>query len=169
MYKKVAKFSLIVLLLILLDQLTKAIADTALADVSSVVLINDFLSFQLVYNRGAAFGMLDGGRILFIIITVFICLFLELFYIRIPDTKRYIPLKICCIGIFAGAVGNFIDRVKQGYVVDFIACDFGSYSFPRFNIADIYISVTGILLIFLLIFYYKDDEITSVFKKEENK
>ena len=169
MYKKIISFSFIVLLLIILDQITKAIAVTTLSDINCIILIKDFLSFELVYNYGAAFGILNGSRILFIIITVIVCLFIELFYIRIPDIKRYTPLKISCIGIFAGAIGNFIDRVKQGYVVDFIACDFGTYSFPRFNMADIYITVTAFLLIFLLIFYYKDNEITSIFRKEDSK
>ncbi len=169
MYKKLISFSLIVFILIFFDQVTKAWANNILLASDNIVLIKDFLSFELVYNYGAAFGILNGNKILFIIITIIICLFIEVFFIRIPDVKRFLPLKICCIGIFAGAIGNFIDRIKLGYVVDFIAFDFGAYSFPRFNMADIYITVSAFLLIFLLLFYYKDSEIVSIIKKEDNK
>ena len=64
--------------------------------------------------------------------------------------------------IFAGAIGNFIDRIRQGFVVDFLY--FELIDFPIFNVADIYVTVGCILLILLLLFYYKDEEL-NFFKK----
>ena len=70
---------------------------------------------------------------------------------------RYLPLLLVCELIFSGAIGNFIDRVRQQYVVDFIY--FSPIDFPVFNVADIYVTVGCALMVVLFLFYYKDEEL----------
>ena len=146
--KKGLIFILICVVLISLDQITKYAAVNSLAD-NTKVLIKNFLSLELVYNNGAAFGILQNQRVLFCIITIILCIAVT-------------------IGIFCGACGNLIDRIRTGYVVDFIAFDFGSYSFPRFNMADIYVTVSAFAAIFLLLFIYDDKNLPHILKGDRN-
>ena len=74
---------------------------------------------------------------------------------KLPDEKKFVPLRICITLITAGAAGNLIDRVVQGYVVDFLY--FILIDFPIFNVADCYVVIACILFIVLILFYYKDD------------
>ena len=80
--------------------------------------------------------------------------------IKVPTQKKYYSLNILLVMIAAGAVGNMIDRVRYDYVVDFIylVC----IQFPIFNVADCYVTIAAVLLIYALIFRYKDD-----FEKED--
>ena len=146
------------LFLIALDQITKYIAASQLPN-NTIELIPNFFSFELVWNNGAAFGILQNARVLFCIITIIICIAIEYLYFRIPHTKEYIYLKIIGILLFSGAIGNLIDRVKRGSVIDFIAFDFGSYSFPRFNFADIYVSLSAVALFIVVLFVYNEEQI----------
>lgn len=143
-----------------LDQITKKMAVKHLMHQSEKVLIPDILEFRYLENRGAAFGILQGGHILFYIVAVIVIV--AIFYIiyRMPASKRFFPLFICLMFIFSGAIGNQIDRVLQGYVVDFIYFSF--INFPIFNIADIYVSMATISLAILLIFVYKEEELRFV-------
>ncbi len=145
-------FVLICTVLISLDQVTKYMAVNALSN-NNVDIIRDFFSFELVHNYGAAFGILQNKRVFFCILTIIFCIVMEYIYFKLPQ-KGYIPAKAVVIGIFCGACGNLIDRIHNGYVVDFIAFDFGSYSFPRFNMADIYITISSFAAIILLLFVY---------------
>ena len=74
---------------------------------------------------------------------------------KLPDEKKFVPLRICITLITAGAAGNLIDRVAQGYVVDFLY--FILIDFPIFNVADCYVVIACILFVVLILFYYKDD------------
>ena len=148
------------LFLIAAGQFSKILAVRDLKGKSPKELIPGVLGLSYVENRGMSFGLLQGQRVLFIVITVLICLFLIWVYLRIPDTKRFRPLSVCVLLIFAGAVGNFIDRARQGFVVDFLELRF--MSFPVFNIADCYISWTAVFLAFLLLFHYKEDELKEI-------
>ena len=69
-------------------------------------------------------------------------------------------VALLVIGIIAGALGNWIDRLRQGYVVDFIY--FKPIDFPVFNVADIYVTCSAFLIIFLLIFYYTEEEAAGI-------
>ena len=148
------------LFLIAADQISKALAVRDLKGAGSKTLIPGVLGLSYVENRGMSFGLLQGQRVLFIALTVLICLFLVWVYLRIPETKRFRPLSGCVLFIFAGAFGNFIDRLGQGYVVDFLELKF--MSFPVFNVADCYITWTAVVLLFLLLFYYKEDELKEI-------
>ncbi len=158
-----------VVLGVILDQYTKALAVKHLAD-GPIPIIKDVFELQYLENRGAAFGMLQGQQTFFFIITIITLLLIAILYIRMPHTKHFLPLRICLVAIVAGAIGNMIDRVSLHYVIDFFY--FKLINFPIFNVADIYATCASILLIALLIFYYKDediDQIYGVLKFKKNK
>lgn len=152
---------LLTVILIIIDQTAKHIAEITLIS-GDISLINEFFYLELVHNRGAAFGILENSRLFFCVITLIFVIALELFYIRIPAKKEYKILRYDLIILLSGAVGNLIDRIKCGYVVDFLAFDFGSYKFPRFNVADIYVCVSAAILFILIIFVYSDEQLHDI-------
>lgn len=164
--KKIVIFIIFCAVLIFVDQITKSIAAHTLSNGNNIVLIKNFLSLELVYNSGVAFGMFSNGRVVFCVFTIIACILIELFYIRLPRKKEFIPLSIVSMTAFAGACGNLIDRIKTGLVVDFIALDFGSYSFPRFNCADIYITLSGAALLIML-FVYNEEQLKEAVRGDK--
>lgn len=151
-------------LLIALDQLTKLWALISLKPAGSFTVIGGVLDFTFVENTGASFGMLSGGRWLFIITTVIICLGLIYAFIKLPRAKAPFWINLSFVLIMSGAIGNLLDRVFRGYVVDFIEVTFIDY--PVFNIADIFIVTGAILFAFLVLFVIKDEKKPSL--KENN-
>ena len=163
--KYLIRVSISVILLILLDQLTKIWAVVRLKDQPAISLIRGVFELQYLENRGSAFGMMQGARVFFIISTIVLFLLVCVIYIRIPKEKMYLPLRVIAVLFLAGAAGNFIDRVRQGFVVDFFY--FSLINFPIFNVADIYVTVSMIVLILLCAFYYHDHEIDVLFSKSK--
>ena len=88
-------------------------------------------------------------------------------YARIPKNRYYLPLSVTALVMVSGALGNFIDRVCRGYVVDFIY--FSLIDFPIFNVADIYVTMTFIVLVLLIFFYYKDEDFSIYSRRQEQK
>lgn len=142
--------------LILLDQWTKSIAIRTLMGKDPVVVIPGVLEFVYVENRGAAFGTFQGMRTVFLFLAPAVSLILFVLFLRLKEDRKYLPLKVCFLFIIAGALGNFIDRLRLSYVVDFIY--FRLIDFPVFNVADIYVTCSCILLILLLLFKYKEED-----------
>ena len=97
-----------------------------------------------------------GKQFLFFVIMAVVVLTILWLLVRLPLTKRFFPLLLCMVLIFSGAIGNSIDRMSQGYVVDFLY--FSLIDFPVFNVADIYVTVGTIILIIFAVFFYKDDD-----------
>lgn len=158
MSKKLFKFSIffiLVFVLLLLDQITKRLAIFYLKDEKAFSLINDILELTYVENRGAAFGMLQNKYILFYALTIIVLISLIIYVNRLVLNSHNLFKFIITILIVSGALGNFIDRLKNKYVVDFIY--FKLIDFPVFNFADIYISVACILLIISMFTIYKND------------
>lgn len=140
------------IIIIILDQLTKNYAINNLKGSSPIVIIDGIFELVYVENRGAAFGILQDKRIIFIIITLLVISFI-LIYAYKNSNQLTIYSHISLAMLAGGAVGNLIDRIRFGYVVDFIKVDlFRSYSFPVFNIADIFIVISTILLAYFIIF-----------------
>ena len=152
----------LVAVLIIIDQITKRIAVNVLADGLRIPLINGVLEFTFVQNRGAAFGIMQNALPFFVVITMAALCVITYFLLHIPSQKRYLPLRICLCFIAAGAIGNFIDRLRLSYVRDFIY--FSLIDFPVFNVADIYITCATILLVLLMLFYYRDEDDFSLLK-----
>ena len=114
------------------------------------------LELLYIQNTGAAFSLLENAQWLFILIAVLAVILITLFLIRIPGKRRFLPLQILLTLISAGAVGNLIDRIRLGYVRDFIY--FSLIDFPVFNVADIYVTVSTVLLVLFVLFYYKEED-----------
>lgn len=146
----------IILLAVIADQITKYQAVAHLKGKESFVLIKGVLEFSYLENAGAAFGSFQGMRIPLILVTLVIIGVLIWKLYRLPQNRRYVPIRLVGIFLISGAVGNLIDRVKNRYVVDFIY--FVPIDFPKFNVADCYVTLSVIALILLLLFYYKEDE-----------
>ncbi|KKC29897.1 lipoprotein signal peptidase [Caldanaerobacter subterraneus subsp. pacificus DSM 12653] len=136
----------IVVFVVFLDQFTKYLAAKYLMPVGSYPVIKHFFHLTYVENRGAAFGMLQNKTLFFIVITVVVGIVLIYSMIKLPENSLY---NYTLAMILGGAIGNLIDRVRLGYVVDFIDFKF----FPAvFNIADSFIVVGAIILGYLMIF-----------------
>ncbi|MGF6989059.1 signal peptidase II [Lachnospiraceae bacterium PF1-21] len=146
--------------LVALDQLTKVLAVHFLKDKAPVVLIDNVLEFYYLENSGAAFGILQGKIIFFLISFIVVIFLFVMFARRVPLTKQFLPLRACILFIMAGALGNMIDRLRFQYVIDFIY--FKLIDFPIFNVADIYVTVSVIVLVLLIFFYYKEDDLEKI-------
>ena len=139
------------ILLFLADQVTKYLASLYLKGTGGIPVIRGVLELYYLYpeNRGIAFGMFQGGVLIFAAATVVILAALFWFGRKIPDERRYLPLKLVCLLIAAGALGNLADRLVRGYVIDFIW--FSLIDFPVFNAADIFVVTGCFLMIFSLL------------------
>ena len=145
--------------LIVLDQVSKYAAAVYLKGKEPVTLIPSVLKLQYLYpeNRGIAFGLMQGGTVLFSALAILLLSFLLLIFFRLPGNRRMTPLFISGALLFSGAAGNLIDRVFRGYVIDFIY--FYLIDFPLFNIADVCVVTGSVLLAVLILFVYKEDEL----------
>jgi len=158
---------ILVFLMVALDQWTKNLAVLNLKDKPAYILIKDVLHLQYLENRGAAFGMLQNAQIFFVVVGIIFAIVGLISLGVIPDTVKYRPIRVCVLMIVAGAIGNCIDRVVQNFVVDFIY--FIYIDFPVFNVADIYVTVGTAVLIILIMFFYKDDELDFKSIKEKKE
>ncbi len=153
--------------LIAVDRFTKWLAVEYLMDKPDCILADGVLRLHYLENRGAAFGMLQNSQILFSILTFVFLAVIIWYFVKVPADKRYRPFNVCLTFLAAGALGNFIDRLSQQYVVDFIY--FEIIDFPVFNVADIYVSISVIVIVLLLIFHYKDGEFKFMLKGRKTK
>ncbi|TJX73828.1 lipoprotein signal peptidase [Staphylococcus haemolyticus] len=144
--------SLIVAIAILIiDQVTKRIIATIMNIGDSYEVIPNFLNITSHRNNGAAWGILSGKMGFFYIITIVILIVLVLFYIK--EAKYNLFMQVAISLLFAGALGNFIDRLVNGEVVDFVDTNIFGYDFPIFNVADSSLTI-GVL--FIIIALLKD-------------
>lgn len=155
--KRFCTGALLAFLLILIDQGTKYLAVLKLKEQEPFVIIKDVFELRYLENRGAAFGVLQGRRMLFMVITVLAVVLLVYLYGRLLSDQRFLPLQGICIALFAGASGNFIDRLMHNYVIDFFY--FSLIDFPIFNVADIYVTCAMALFMILFLFYYKETDL----------
>lgn len=166
--KKKEKFILslisfmILCLMLLFDQYTKRLAVARLKGQAPFVLIDRVLEFNYLENTGAAFSSFSGKQTFLILLTTLVILLLLWKYVTLPVIRRLLGMRFCILLILSGAVGNLIDRVLNRYVVDFIY--FVPIDFPKFNVADIYITVGVALLAVLLFFYYTEEELDILFR-----
>ena len=158
--KKLIKYILLILAIVIADQVTKWLVVENIALHGHVDFLPGVLSFTYTQNTGAAWSMLAGQQWLFVVVFAVLTelLLLEYFKFHMPFT----PMERWFIAaIYGGGLGNMIDRVRLGYVVDMIKTDF--MNFPVFNVADCFITCGCILLIVHLIFFNKE------FWKEDKK
>ncbi len=148
----------IVVIIVVLDQITKIWADQAL-EMYQQIYVTSFFNITKAYNYGAGFSFLDtaGGwqRWFFTTISFVVSVVLCVWLYRMTRAEKWLSLSIALI--LGGAIGNLIDRFFYGYVVDFIQVHWNESYFPSFNVADAAISCGTALLLVLTFFEKKDD------------
>jgi signal peptidase II len=153
------KWLWISLWVVVMDQGTKQIAEVQLTPHQPVNLL-PYFDWYLTYNTGAAFSLLaDAGgwqRWLFTGIAIIISIVIVQWLRNLPGEDRLTALSLSLI--LGGAIGNLIDRILLGHVIDYIQVWLGSYPFPAFNLADAAISVGAALLILSSLFAARDQE-----------
>ena len=143
-------------LLTAIDQVSKFLAVANLKPVGNITVIDGFFDLTFVENRGAAFGILNGHRWLFIAITVVVTIAAFFYLNKMKECDRvHNILKFSVMLILSGAWGNALDRLFRGYVVDYFEFTFINY--PVFNVADIYVVCGTVILAVLLLFFIKDE------------
>lgn len=147
---------ILVISIVILDQLSKYFILKYLVPVGSIPVIPKFFYLTYVENRGAAFGLLQNQLYFFIIITIIVGS--VLIYLIVKSPNKNSPVTIVLSMILGGAVGNFIDRVTRGYVVDFL--DFRVWKYI-FNIADAFLVVGSILLALFILFGKDQNELSK--------
>lgn len=156
--------SILLILLISLDQFTKHLAVLKLKDQSAFEILPDILELNYLENRGAAFGMLRNQKFFFVFVAIVIIGLIIYFLFKAPDTKKYNILHLLLVMIASGAIGNMLDRIRLDYVVDFIYLVI--IQFPIFNMADIYVTVATAILVIVLLFVYKEDDLNFLSFKQ---
>lgn len=153
--------------LVAADLFTKLLAVNALSDGRHIVLIKGVLEFYYIQNRGAAFGIFQDGTLILGMISAVSLIVLIFLYVRIPEDRKYLPLRIVLIFMSAGAAGNLADRALLHYVRDFIY--FSLIDFPVFNVADIYVTCAVFILAYLILFYYKEEDLAFFGRKGDSR
>ncbi|MDO4965421.1 MAG: signal peptidase II [Lachnospiraceae bacterium] len=164
MDKKIKRLFIVLLsvvVLVIVDRLAKIWAENTLPD-NQVEIIPGALRLELLPggNKGAAWGMMSGHQMLFIVLAVLVCIFMLVVIYNIPFDKKYTPVIIFMTCIISGGVGNMIDRAVYGTVTDFIS--FYIINFPYFNVADMYVSVATTLFVITFLFCYKEEDIKTI-------
>lgn len=145
-------YELIIAILIGLDQLSKYWALNYLQEIGSIPIIQNVFHLTYVENRGAAFGMFQNNQIIFVIVAIVASIF-GLYYLH--TKKMNLIGKFGIVLIISGAIGNLIDRVRLGFVVDYF--DFRIIWEYVFNVADVFVVVgTAMLCIYILFFEGKE-------------
>lgn len=143
---------IISLIVVIIDQFIKAVVSYKMSLYEVFPLFKGFLDINLVHNTGAAFSFLQGGRVLFIVIAIIVILLISMYINSNDDVDKKKTLIYSLL--LGGIVGNLIDRIIHGYVIDYISVTIFNYKFPVFNFAD---SCIVIAVIIALIYTIKED------------
>lgn len=142
-------------ILVIIDQVSKIIVTNTLTNNKSVEVIKSFFYLTYTNNKGAAFSILTGKRILLILVSL-IVIGILIYYIKKTKIEKKIN-KIALSLVIGGSIGNLIDRILKGAVIDFLDFKIFGYNYPIFNLADTFI-VIGVFLLLI-----------EMFRKEEKK
>lgn len=135
------RFYIVTFLVVLIDRISKILVDNFL-DNKTIDIIKDYFYLTYVKNDGAAFSILTSQRVLLIVISVAAIIFIHYF------VYRYKKKSIGYAFLMGGIIGNLMDRVVLGAVIDFIGVIIFNYHFPIFNFADIFIVLGAIFILF---------------------
>lgn len=143
----------VTLICLLIDQVIKVIISCNMKIADSINIITNFFRITYLQNTGAAWSILSGNKIVLILITI-IALFLIYYFLL--KNKNLKNIEYILYGVLIGGIlGNLIDRIRFGYVIDYLDFNFGDYRYPVFNFADICIVVSIIIMVLLSL---KDDK-----------
>ena len=151
-------YFLFILILLAADQLTKAIVAQKIPFLNSISIIPGFFNLTHIRNRGAIFGFFSqsGSQFLFIMLTLAsltALAFVIFYFFKTPTSERLMIISLSLI--LAGALGNLIDRIFRGYVIDFLDLYVKKWHWPSFNISDASITIGAFIIIF--IFFFRKD------------
>ncbi len=141
-------FGLLFGFFVLLDQFTKLLVAARFHLGESRALIGDVVRLTYVRNPGAAFSISFGGPETMFIVTVLVIALLAYLFLKGTIRSEHVAGKIALTMLFAGAIGNLIDRIRFGEVIDFIDMGFGSLRWPVYNVADAAITI-GMAIFFI--------------------
>lgn len=145
--KKLSIFWAGTCLLTAFDQLTKFLAIKYLKEIPGMVLVPGIFELSYLENRGAAWGMFSGMHWLFFAFTLLLIAGILFCLLKMPQSRQYRAFRILSMVLAGGALGNALDRLFRGYVVDFFY--FSLIDFPVFNVADCFICISLVLIIIL--------------------
>jgi signal peptidase II len=149
-FTKAVVLLLTALAILIVDQLTKALVVANLAIGEQARVLGDVVQVWHAQNRGAAFSLFQGGTILFLIVSVLSIGMVAWFHRSLRDRAAWLHIVLGII--LGGTLGNFIDRLRQGYVTDWLSVGIGETRWPTFNVADSSVVVgIGILVVYLLL------------------
>ena len=152
-------YILFILIFVVIDQIIKSTVVNNIALNQVIVLIRNFFNLTYVRNYGAGFSILQNATVFLSLISIVACV--VLFYYLIKTDKKDLVSKISYLLRISGAIGNLIDRLKLGYVIDFLDFKIFGYDFPVFNIADCYITIGCFILIIKVLLESKNARVQS--------
>lgn len=160
-------YYLIALIVFLIDQGTKWIIATRLTLYEQIPVIGNFFLITSHRNTGAAFNILEDQRWFFVIVTIVVAIGIIWYMYKIRHQQGHI-LPIGLSLILGGALGNFLDRLLTGEVVDFLQFNFGSYTFPIFNVADMGITIgVGLVLLDAMLSVKREKALEAEIQRHE--
>jgi len=157
---KTKRVVVLLAVIVVVDQATKVIVDRSMALYQSIAIVDGFFSLTYVRNTGAAFGIFAGSAEIFrrpflIVVSLVAIGFIFTMLRRLPDNEKGLITALAFI--VGGAIGNLIDRLIYGEVIDFLDCYLGSYHWPAFNVADSFITIGVGLTIYCLYNHQGED------------
>ena len=138
-------YLLTIVVLVTADQFSKFLIVKNFVENEKIVLIKDFFNITYIKNYGAGFSILQNQTIFLVVVTIAAIGFVTYLLIKSKNNEAF--NRICYLLIIGGAIGNLIDRLTLGYVIDFLDFYIFGYDFPVFNIADSFLTIGCILLI----------------------
>jgi len=153
----------IIFLCVIIDQLSKYCVEKYVYP-NEIKVIKNFFNIVYVTNEGAAWSILWGQRMVLIVVPLVIIIFCLVFLLRSVDKLLSFPLAL----VTGGGIGNLIDRIFKGSVVDFFEFNIFGYNFPVFNMADVFVTIGTALLVIYILFVYKEGKTVYIpFRKKE--
>jgi len=149
-------YFIVLAVLVAIDQVIKRWAYVSLRPIGSMTVIDGLLNLTYLQNQGAAFGIMYGARWILTVLVLGILAYLFIYFRKLPNTGLHRYLRWSIVLIAAGGLGNVIDRVVLGFVIDYLQVTF--INFPVFNFADILIVVGAIGFGLLSTFFIKEEE-----------
>ena len=131
------------------DQFSKFAVDSTFNLYDSRSVLGDYLRLTYIRNSGAAFGISFGSSKVMFTVTVLVVILLVYLYLKGTLRPEHIIGKIAVIMVLGGAIGNLIDRIRMGEVIDFIDMGIGNHRWPIYNFADIYVTIGMFILLFI--------------------
>jgi signal peptidase II len=159
-FSKTVILLLTALTILVADQLTKALVVANLAVGEKARLLGDLVQVWHAQNRGAAFSLFQGGTVVFLIVSVLSIGMVAYFHRSLRDRSPWLHVVLGIV--LGGTLGNFIDRLRQGYVTDWLSIGIGDTRWPTFNVADSSIVVgIGVLVLYLFLAHPDRREATA--------